>query len=113
MSDQEIAQRKETVDPIDTSKFQIVERRRPTGPELTNYSRFKITESGISPISHPGMVGGNYLAAGIEHNEVGRPTASGEMHARMNEKRFKKFDPLKNRRDLFTSKATRKRPSRW
>lgn len=101
LSDQEIAQRKETVDPIDTAKFQIVERRRPTGHELENYSRFKLTESGISPISHPGMPGGNYLAAGIEHNEQGRPTASGEMHARMNEKRFKKFNPLKERRDLF------------
>ncbi len=101
LSDQEIAQRKETVDPIDTSTFQLIERRRPTEPELANYARFKLTESGISPISHPGMAGGNYLAAGIEHNELGRPTASGEMHARMNEKRFRKFNPLKNRRDLF------------
>ena len=55
----------------------------------------------ISPISHPGMPGGNYLAAGIEHNELGHPTASGELHARMNEKRFHKLNPLKNRRDLF------------
>jgi 2-oxoglutarate ferredoxin oxidoreductase subunit alpha len=101
LSDQEIAQRKETVDPIDTSRFQIVERRRPTEAELANYARFKLTESGISPISHPGLAGGNYLAAGIEHNEFGRPTASGEMHAKMNEKRFRKFNPLKNRRDLF------------
>jgi 2-oxoglutarate ferredoxin oxidoreductase subunit alpha len=101
LSDQEIAQRKETVEPIDTSKFQLIERRRPTETELANYARFKLTESGISPISHPGMPGGNYLAAGIEHNELGRPTASGEMHARMNEKRFRKFNPLKNRRDLF------------
>ncbi len=101
LSDQEIAQRKETVDPIDTAAFQLVERRRPTEPELASYARFKLTESGISPISHPGMIGGNYLAAGIEHNEVGRPTASGEMHAKMNEKRFRKFSPLKNRRDLF------------
>src|SRR6516165_7969682 len=101
LSDQEIAQRKETIDPIDTSKFQLVERRRPTEPELAKYARFKLTESGISPISHPGMPGGNYLCAGIEHNEVGRPTANGEMHARMNEKRFRKFNPLKNRRDLF------------
>jgi 2-oxoglutarate ferredoxin oxidoreductase subunit alpha len=68
---------------------------------LTKYERFKLTASGISPISQPGMIGGNYLASGIEHNEVGRPTASGEMHGRMNEKRFKKFAPLKNRRDLF------------
>src|ERR1039458_2834127 len=101
LSDQEISQRKEIVEPIDTTTFRLVERRRPTETELTNYARFKLTESGISPISHPGMPGGNYLASGIEHNEVGRPTASGEMHARMNEKRFRKFNPLKNRRNLF------------
>ena len=101
LSDQEISQRKEIVDQIDTSAFRLVERRRPTEAELVNYTRFKLTESGISPISHPGMAGGNYLASGIEHNELGRPTASGEMHARMNEKRFRKFNPLKDRRDLF------------
>lgn len=110
LSDQEIAQRKETVDPIDPSAFQLVERRRPTETELANYARFRITESGISPISHPGMAGGNYLASGIEHNEVGRPTASGEMHERMNEKRFRKFNPLKNRRDLFVVEGDPKAP---
>jgi len=102
LSDQEIAQRKETVDPIDTSRFQLVDRKRPTETELASYARFRLTESGISPISHPGMPGGNYLASGIEHNELGRPTANGEMHARMNEKRFRKFNSLKDRRDLFT-----------
>jgi 2-oxoglutarate ferredoxin oxidoreductase subunit alpha len=101
LSDQEISQRKETVEPIDTSAFRLVERKRPTEGDLAQYARFKLTESGISPISHPGMIGGNYLASGIEHNELGRPTASGAMHARMNEKRFRKFNPLQNRRDLF------------
>lgn len=101
LSDQEIAQRKEIVPPIDTSAFPLVERRRPTDAELTNYTRFRITESGISPLSHPGMLGGNYLASGIEHNEQGRPTANGEMHDKMNQKRFRKFNPLKTRRDLF------------
>lgn len=101
LSDQEIAQRKEIVDPIDTSAFRIVERRRPNGAELENYLRFRTTESGISPISHPGMPKGNYLASGIEHNEQGAPTAKGETHARMNEKRIKKLNPLKRRHDLF------------
>jgi 2-oxoglutarate ferredoxin oxidoreductase subunit alpha len=78
-----------------------VDRQRPTEAELKNYNRFKLTESGISPLSQPGMPGGNYLAAGIEHDELGRPTASGELHARMNEKRFRKFDSLRSRRDLF------------
>jgi 2-oxoglutarate ferredoxin oxidoreductase subunit alpha len=101
LSDQELSQRKETVDPIDTKPFTIVERRPPAGAELEHYERFKATDSGISPISHPGMPGGNYLASGIEHNERGAPTASGEVHARMNEKRIRKLDPLKRRRDLF------------
>ena len=101
LSDQEIAQRKEIVEPIDTSAFHIIERLAPSEADLVNYSRFKLTESGISPISHPGMLGGNYLAAGIEHNELGRPTASGELHSRMNEKRFHKFAPLQNRNNLF------------
>jgi 2-oxoglutarate ferredoxin oxidoreductase subunit alpha len=101
LSDQELAQRKETVDVIDTSRFQVVSRRVPTAAELEGYSRFRATDSGISPVSHPGMPGGNYLAAGIEHNEHGDPTASGKVHARMNEKRFHKLDPLKQRTDLL------------
>jgi len=101
LSDQEIAQRKETVAPVDTRAIQVVERRRPTPAELERYERFAVSESGVSPISHPGMKGGNYLASGIEHNEKGAPTASGEVHARMNEKRLKKLEPLKRRRDLF------------
>jgi 2-oxoglutarate ferredoxin oxidoreductase subunit alpha len=101
LSDQEIAQRKETVDPVDTSTFKIEERRVPTKSELEGYVRFRNTDSGVSPISHPGMPGGNYLASGIEHNERGAPTASGEVHAQMNEKRLRKLEPLKHRRDLF------------
>ena len=101
LSDQEIAQRKEIVDPVATSRYQLVERLKPNAQELENYTRFKHTESGISPLSHPGMKGGAYLAAGIEHNEKGSPTANGEVHARMNDKRLNKLNPLKQRRDLF------------
>jgi 2-oxoglutarate ferredoxin oxidoreductase subunit alpha len=102
LSDQEIGQRKETIAPFDTSSFTILTRREPTDRELESYTRFRLTESGVSPISHPGMARGNYLAAGIEHKEDGSPTASGEMHAKMNAKRFRKLQPLKARRDLFT-----------
>lgn len=103
LSDQEIAQRKEAVDLIDTSKFRVVERKVPTEAELAEkpYARFALTDSGISPISHPGLKGGTYLAAGIEHNEKGDPTSGGIMHAKMNDKRFRKLEPLKKRADLF------------
>ncbi len=101
LSDQDIAQRKEAIDPIDTGRFRVVERRRPTAEELEGYARFQMTESGVSPISHPGMRGGEYLASGIEHDERGAPSVNGAVHARMNEKRFRKFGPLQRREDLF------------
>jgi 2-oxoglutarate ferredoxin oxidoreductase subunit alpha len=102
LSDQEIAQRKDVIDPIDTSGFKLVERLRPAATETVNgYTRFQLTPSGISPLSQPGMKGGNYLAAGIEHNESGAPTSSGAMHEKMNDKRLHKLKPLKWRRDLF------------
>jgi 2-oxoglutarate ferredoxin oxidoreductase subunit alpha len=102
LSDQEIAQRKDIIDPVDTSQFKLVDRLAPSAEELAaGYTRFRITESGISPLSHPGMKGGSYLAAGIEHNERGDPTSNGEMHERMNNKRLNKLNPLKQRRDLF------------
>jgi 2-oxoglutarate ferredoxin oxidoreductase subunit alpha len=102
LSDQEIAQRKEAVAPVDTAALVVEERRRPSEIELADYRRFRATADGVSAISHPGMPGGNYLAAGIEHDERGAPTASGAIHAQMNEKRFRKLDPLRARRDLFT-----------
>ncbi len=102
LSDQEIAQRKDVIDPVDTAPFKLIERLKPTPEELAaGYNRFKITDSGVSPLSHPGMPGGSYLAAGIEHNEHGDPTSSGEMHERMNNKRLNKLNPLKTRDDLF------------
>jgi 2-oxoglutarate ferredoxin oxidoreductase subunit alpha len=102
LSDAEIAQRKEVVDPIDPAAFAVVDRREPNERELEHYVRFDITESGVSPISRPGVEGGNYLASGIEHNPSGAPTANGTVHARMNEKRFRKLTWLKSRRDLFS-----------
>lgn len=102
LSDQEIAQRKETVAAIDTTKIIVEDRRAPSEIELQDYKRFRLTDSGVSPISHPGQPRGNYLAAGIEHNEQGEPTASGNVHATMNDKRFRKLEPLKARRELFT-----------
>lgn len=101
LSDQEIGQRKETVDPIDTTRLRVVCRRAPGPDGLRDYVRFQLTESGVSPISHPGLAGGSYQAAGIEHTETGAPTASGAVHARMTEKRFRKLAALARRRDLF------------
>ena len=107
LSDQEIAQRKEILDPIETTAVTIVDRCRPAPEELVGYERFRATESGVSPISQPGLLGGQYLASGIEHTEAGAPTASGGVHARMTEKRFRKLRALHTRRDLFERRGRR------
>jgi 2-oxoglutarate ferredoxin oxidoreductase subunit alpha len=111
LSDQEIAQRKETVEPIEVSQFEVVERLRPTPEQLAEgYQRFAETPSGVSPLSHPGMAGGNYLAAGIEHDATGAPTANGAIHAAMNAKRFRKLAPLQERSDLFETQGAADAP---
>jgi 2-oxoglutarate ferredoxin oxidoreductase subunit alpha len=107
LSDQELAQRKEIFDPIETSGIQIVDRRRPAPGELEGYERFRATESGVSPISQPGMAGGQYLASGIEHTASGAPTASGAVHAQMTGKRFRKLRALHARHDLFERRGRR------
>jgi 2-oxoglutarate ferredoxin oxidoreductase subunit alpha len=56
------------------------------------------------------MLGGTYLASGIEHVESGAPTNSGSVHQRMNDKRTRKFDPLKERMDLFEVTGHRDAP---
>ena len=101
LTDRELAQCKAVLEPIEPSQFRIVERLEPTKSELKRYARFQITDAGISPISHPGMRGGNYLAAGLEHDERGTPTSSGAVHAQMTRKRLNKLNPLKQRKDLF------------
>ena len=105
LSDQQIAQQKEIIEPVDTSRLRVVGRLEPTADELKGYTRFRMTDTGVSPISRPGMKGGAYLAAGIEHDESGAPNSSGQVHASMNDKRLHKFDPLKARHDLFITEG--------
>ena len=107
LSDQDIAQRKEIIDPISTASITVVNRSRPAPGDLAGYERFRLTESGVSPISQPGQRGGAYLASGIEHTEAGAPTASGAVHAAMTEKRFRKLRALDARRDLFERRGRR------
>jgi 2-oxoglutarate ferredoxin oxidoreductase subunit alpha len=104
LSDGFMAQGKQVCRPPDLSDkklYPVNERRRPTPEELASgYSRFKLTDDHISPMSHPGMEGGNYLASGIEHDEVGRPISDANLHEVMNHKRLEKLQPIRERSDL-------------
>ena len=103
LSDGEIGQRKEIVDPIDTQP--VRDRRTPAAvaARAGDIRALRADRVGHQPDQRSGhAAGGNYLAAGIEHNEHGAPTANGAMHAQMNEKRIRKLDPLMRWRGAVT-----------
>jgi 2-oxoglutarate ferredoxin oxidoreductase subunit alpha len=56
------------------------------------YRRYKLTETGVSPMAIPGVEGGQYVAMGLEHNEKGRHRPDPRTHTQMTEKRFRKYE---------------------
>ena len=68
-------------------------------PPEGHYLRYAITESGISPMSVPGMKGDTrYVSTGIEHDQLADPNYTPEYHTVMTNKRFRKLETAK--RDL-------------
>jgi 2-oxoglutarate ferredoxin oxidoreductase subunit alpha len=55
------------------------------------YCRYRDTESGISPMTIPGMAGGQYTADGLEHNERGKPSSAAKDHVAQLSKRLRKL----------------------
>jgi 2-oxoglutarate ferredoxin oxidoreductase subunit alpha len=53
--------------------------------------RYRVTESGVSPMSLPGMKGGQYTAEGLEKMESGAPEYTPELHTRNFHKRDRKI----------------------
>ncbi|MDQ3023262.1 MAG: 2-oxoacid:acceptor oxidoreductase family protein [bacterium] len=58
---------------------------------LETYRRYALTPDGVSPRTLPGTPGGEYVAVGIEHDEISDPTSSQAMHQAQTEKRFRKL----------------------
>ncbi|MBN2288814.1 MAG: 2-oxoacid:acceptor oxidoreductase subunit alpha [Candidatus Glassbacteria bacterium] len=94
LSDGFIGHRKASIVPPDISKYRPYYRNRPKPDPDAEYLRFAFTETGVSPMSIPGMQHVLYRAAGIEHDEKGRPTSDFKVHQMMNEKRFKKLESI-------------------
>ena len=55
------------------------------------YKRFALSADHISPRAIPGDKGGMHVVTGLEHNELGRPNDSAEMHEAMSRKRHEKL----------------------
>ncbi|MBD3203478.1 2-oxoacid:acceptor oxidoreductase subunit alpha, partial [Candidatus Woesearchaeota archaeon] len=85
-------------------KFPIEERLKPTETELEKgYMRYKLTDSGISPVSIPGTRGGQYRTTGLEHDQLGfQVTEGGKNHEVMMAKRRLKLESLREEdRDIL------------
>lgn len=99
LSDQALATRKCTIPPPDLSKVKVVNRLKPTPEEREGgYLRYKDTETGVSPMSVPGMSKGVYVSTGIEHDESGDPGYTPELAMQMKRKRFRKLETLQRER---------------
>jgi 2-oxoglutarate ferredoxin oxidoreductase subunit alpha len=91
LSDQFLGQTRTIIDRTPDIAF-TAKRQTPAPGELgENYQRYENTESGISPMSIPGMPGGQYTADGLEHNQLGHPSAAASDHAEQLSKRLRKI----------------------
>lgn len=72
----------------------LASRIEPTEEELKDYKRYKITDDAISPVTKPGIAGGQYLATGLEHTEYGKADYSPKVHLKMTKKRFAKLETI-------------------
>jgi len=99
LSDQGIGQARCTVD-APSLVHDVVDRAVPTlgdGP----YMRYLDTETGVAPMSSPGMPGLMYQTNGLEHTESGSPSAMFLTHEKMNAKRYRKLMPIREKHQRF------------
>ena len=101
LSDQSLAPRVETCRPFRLGELQFFERELPDLSGNGSYQRYHITETGVSPMSLPGMKGGYYTAEGLEHNEKGNPNYDPETHHAMTEKRWRKVHTARQQLALW------------
>ena len=89
LSDQSLGQTRTIIDAVADVAFAA---RRQTPKTLDDgFRRYRDTPSGVSPMSVPGMAGGQYTADGLEHNEKGHPSAAASDHGTQLAKRLRKI----------------------
>lgn len=103
LSDQSLAPRVETCPSFRLDDVQLFERELADLDGDGSFERYKITETGVSPMTIPGMEGGHYTAEGLEHNEKGNPNYTPGMHEAMMEKRRRKVETARQQLTLWSN----------
>ncbi|MBP1450178.1 MAG: 2-oxoacid:acceptor oxidoreductase subunit alpha, partial [Thermoproteus sp.] len=103
-----------TVDDVDWSKFKAERGELVTSPVIwEEYKRYKLTDSGISPRTIPGVPGGMHVATSDEHDERGDIITDRhlpEVRRAMHEKRMKKIKLIEEEMEppVFAGSSDRK-----
>ena len=92
LTDQSLSHRTETLPMPNPDLVPVVERLRPAADEAEDYQRYRLTESGISPMGIPGFDATPFTATGLEHDESGAPNYTPDMHTAQLDKRGQKFE---------------------
>ena len=89
LTDQYLAQSRVLTD---QPQYQLADiAPRLSEPAEAAYSRYADTESGVSNMAVPGMVGGSYTADGLEHTVTGKPSTAAADHLAQLDKRQRKI----------------------
>jgi 2-oxoglutarate ferredoxin oxidoreductase subunit alpha len=90
--DQSLSHRTETLPMPNPDLVPVVERLRPSEEDVQDFKRYRLTESGISPMGVPGFDPTPFTATGLEHDEFGAPNYTPENHTAQLDKRGHKFE---------------------
>jgi 2-oxoglutarate ferredoxin oxidoreductase subunit alpha len=93
LSDQSLGQAQVVIDMPGEIAF-IANRSIEKSPRSkeSEFHRYAVTASGISPMSCPGEDGYQYTADGLEHTEKGIPSANADIHSQQLDKRLRKIE---------------------
>ena len=92
MSDQHLADSYRDVEPFDMDKVKVQRYilSKEDSRKISNYKRYRFTESGISERAVPSWIDGVVYADSDEHTEEGHITEDASMRVKMMEKRYHK-----------------------
>jgi len=94
LGDTYLSDNRQSVAPFDLSRVEIDRGEIITEGEVTDYRRYRITESGVSPRAIPGVRGAEQVVNSYEHDEYGYGAAGeiAEVRVAQNEKRMRKLE---------------------
>jgi len=101
LSDQGLAPRVETCAPFQLDQIDLLDRELADPGGNGDHQRYRLTETGVSPMPLPGMKGFHYTAEGLEHNEKGNPDYTPQMHQDMTDKRWRKVNTARQQLALW------------